>query len=87
MSSNVLDGRSVVLRLEFSIADAVRQRGLVPVIGAAVRAWWAMRPVSYDQVPAYLREDVGLPSANEPAHWSGIDLHSYRLHPPNRKWP
>lgn len=87
MSSNVLDGRGVVLRLEFSIADAVRQRGLVPVIGAAVRAWWALRPINYSQVPAYLRADVGLPPAEDAAHWSGIDLHSYRLHPPDRNWP
>ena len=66
MSSNVIDERSVILRLEFSIADAVRHRGLVRVIAAALRAWWAQRPVSYAAVPAYLREDLGLPPADEP---------------------
>lgn len=87
MSSNVLEERSVVLRLEFSIADAVQQRGLVPVVLSAVRAWWAQRPVRYPPVPAYLRKDVGLPEAEDPAHWTGIDLHAYRLHPPDRGGP
>lgn len=87
MSSNVLDGRSVVLRLEFSIADAVRDRGLVPVIASAIRAWWAIRPVRYSAVPDYLREDVGLPPADEAFQWTGIDLHAYRLHPPDRGGP
>ena len=57
MTSNVLNERSVVLRLEFSIADAVQQRGLIPVIGSAIRAWWALRPVRYPEVPGYLRDD------------------------------
>ncbi|UYN99475.1 MAG: hypothetical protein KIT02_16455 [Devosia sp.] len=87
MSSNVLSERSVVLRLEFSIADAVRQRGLVSVIGAAVRAWWSQRPVNYSAVPEYLRDDVGLPPAEEAPHWTGIDLHAHRLHPPSRSGP
>jgi hypothetical protein len=87
MSSNVLDERSVVLRLEFSIADAVKQRGLVPVVLSAINAWWSQRPVRYSDVPAYLREDVGLPAADDDVHWTGIDLHNYRLHPPDRGGP
>jgi hypothetical protein len=87
MSSNVIDGRSVVLRLEFSIADAVQHRGLVPVIGAAIRAWWAQRPARYSAVPSYLRADVGLPEDAADTHWTGIDLHTYRLQPPDRRWP
>ena len=86
MSSNVLDERSVVLRLEFSIADAVRQRGLVPVLLSALGAWWAQRPARYAAVPNYLRKDVGLPEAEDP-RWTGIDLHTYRLHPPDRGGP
>jgi len=80
MSSNALDGRSVVLRLEFSIADAVRHRGLLPVIATAVRAWWAQRPPRYVDLPAYLREDVGLPPASP--HPRIAD--PWRLHPPER---
>jgi hypothetical protein len=87
MSSNVLNERSVVLRLEFSIADAVHQRGLVPVLASAIRAWWAQRPVRYAPVPDYLREDVGLPPANDPLHWTGVNLQAYRLHPPDRSGP
>jgi hypothetical protein len=87
MSSNVLNERSIVLRLEFSIADAVRDRGLLPVLGAALRAWWALQPRGYSEVPPYLRSDVGLEPPVEPAHWTGIDLHSYRLQPPDRRWP
>lgn len=68
MSSNVLSERSVVLRLEFSIADAVHQRGLMPVLAAALAAWWN-RPRVPAELPAYLREDVGLPPAAEPVLW------------------
>ena len=87
MSSHVLEERSVVLRLEFSIADAVQQRGLVSVIAAAIRAWWAQRPVNYANVPDYLREDIGLDAVEEPFRWTGLDLHAYRLHPPDRGGP
>lgn len=68
MSSNVLSERSVVLRLEFSIADAVHQRGLLPVLAAALAAWWK-RPGVPSELPAYLREDVGLPPVAEPVQW------------------
>ena len=87
MSMNVLNEGSVVLRLEFSIADAVRHRGLFAVMSAAVRAWWAQRSVHYADLPARLRQDVGLPEAADDSHWTGIDLHTYRLQPPDRSWP
>ncbi|ODT65911.1 MAG: hypothetical protein ABS75_29640 [Pelagibacterium sp. SCN 63-23] len=86
MSSNVLDGRSVVLRLEFSIADAVHQRGLIPVIGAAIKAWWAQRPPRYSDIPSYLREDIGLPEAQNP-YYLGAGIDPAWLHPPARRWP
>lgn len=86
MSSNVLDGRSVVLRLEFSIADAVRQRGLRAVVGAALRAWWAQRPSRYADVPPYLRDDLGLPPEEE-AYCLGVGIDPWRLHPPRGRWP
>jgi hypothetical protein len=76
MTSNVLNERSVVLRLEFSIADAVEQRGLVPVLVAAFTAWWRRPRLS--QVPGYLRADLGLPPAGEDIHW-----HSGSLSPPD----
>ena len=87
MSSKLLDERSVVLRLEFSIADAVRHRGLLAVLSAAIGAWWAQQPTRYSEVPAGLRADVGLEPAEQTAHWTGIDLHTYRLQPPDRRWP
>lgn len=87
MSSNVLDERSVVLRLEFSIADAVHQRGLFSVLKSAVAAWWAQRPARYANVPNYLRKDVGLPEAEDPFRYPGVDLHTYRLHAPERSGP
>lgn len=87
MSSNALDGRSVVLRLEFSIADAVRQKGLLSVIGSAIGAWWAMRPVRYSDVPPHLRADVGLPTENERRTYLGLPLDAWRFHPPERRWP
>lgn len=68
MSSNVLSERNVVLRLEFSIADAVHQRGIVPVIVAAVRAW-VNRPRVPDNLPDYVRADIGLPPLAEPVIW------------------
>ena len=71
MSSNVLSERNVVLRLEFSIADAVHQRGLVPVLAAAMRAWWN-RPRVPSNLPGYLRADVGLPEVAEPVVWHSL---------------
>ena len=87
MTYDVLNERSVVLRLEFSIADAVRDRGLLRVLGAAFRAWWALQPRGYSEVPPGLRADVGLEPLARSSHWTGIDLHTYRLQPPDRRWP
>jgi len=72
--SHTLDQRSVVLRLEFSIADAVQQRGLMPVLVEAVRAWWS-RPRLPPNLPDNLRSDVGLGPAREPIYWMDIPVH------------
>jgi len=74
--SNQFDGRSIVLRVEYSIADAVQQRGLVPVLIAALRAYWS-RPRLPPDLPAYLREDVGLGPLVEPAHWSEVPINPH----------
>ena len=74
MSYNMPSEGSVVLRLEFSIADAVHQRGLLSVLGAAISAWWD-RPRLPSSLPAYLREDVGLSPIAEPAHWLDVPRH------------
>lgn len=70
MSTNVLDRDSVVLRLEFSIADAVNQRGLLPVIAAALVAWWR-KPPRPGPIPAHLRGDLGLPPDDGYLVWPG----------------
>ena len=71
MSYNSLPQGSIVLRLEFSIADAVYQRGLLAVIAAAISAWWN-RPQLPSNLPAYLRADLGLSPEATPAHWLEI---------------
>jgi len=68
MSYNATPEGSVILRLEFSIADAVHQRGLLSVIGAAISAWWD-RPRLPTDLPPYLREDVGLPPDATASFW------------------
>jgi hypothetical protein len=74
MSYNMPAEGSIVLRLEFSIADAVYQRGLLSVLGSAISAWWN-RPRLPSNLPAYLREDVGLAPVAEPAHWLDVPSH------------
>jgi hypothetical protein len=71
MPYNNLSEGSIVLRLEFSIADAVHQRGLISVLITAVAAW-LNRPRLPADLPAYLRADLGLPPAANPAHWSDV---------------
>ena len=73
MSYNTLPEGSLVLRLEFSIADAVHQRGLISVLATAVGAWWN-RPRLPADLPDRLRADIGLPPAASAAHW--LDIHS-----------
>ena len=75
MSYNSLSEGSIVLRLEFSIADAVHQRGLLSVLGAAISAWWN-RPRLPSSLPAYLRADLGLPPDATPVHWLEISAKS-----------
>lgn len=71
MSNKSLSEGSIVLRLEFSIADAVHQRGLLSVIGTAVAAWWN-RPKVPSNLPAHLRADVGLPPEQAPLLWYSV---------------
>jgi len=71
MSYDSIPERSIVLRLEFSIADAVHQRGLFAVLGAAIHAWWT-RPRLPADLPAHLRADLGLPPEAAPSHWLDI---------------
>ncbi len=77
MSYSTLDQGSVVLRLEYSIADAVHQRGLLAVIGAALLAWWN-RPRIPSDLPAYLRADIGLPPVETESHWINIPVNPAR---------
>jgi hypothetical protein len=72
MSYNSHREGSLVLRLEFSIADAVHQRGLLAVVGAALAAWWN-RPQLPSNLPAHLRADIGLLPEADAAHWLDID--------------
>lgn len=71
MTYEALPEHRIVLRLEFSIADAVHQRGLVPVIITALRAWWT-RPRMPQDIPAHLRADMGVPPVAGRAHWLDI---------------
>ncbi len=68
MSNAPLSEGSIVLRLEFSIADAVQQRGLLSVLGAAIAAWWN-RPRLPQNLPNHLRADIGLPLDYGPLLW------------------
>ena len=60
MSYNSLPEGSIVLRLEFSIADAVHQRGLGAVLRVVFTAWWNRPRIPTDLSPR-LRADMGLP--------------------------
>ena len=71
MSNAPLSEGSIVLRLEFSIADAVQQRGLLSVLGAAIAAWWN-RPRLPQDLPANLRADIGLPPSDGPQLWYSL---------------
>lgn len=76
MSYNNLPQGSVVLRLEFSIADAVHQRGLLSVLGAAISAWWNRQPPPVE-LPPYLRADVGLPPVASSPHWLDLPVNQH----------
>ena len=82
MVYDALNQRGVTLRLEFSIADAVAQRGLFPVLLAAVRAWWK-RPRLPPNLPAYLRVDVGLPADGHPVYWMDIPVSPHAVVTPD----
>lgn len=80
MTHDIRPEGSIILRLEFSIADAVHQRGLLAVLGTAVGAWWN-RPRLPTDLPAYLREDVGLPPDTRMPLWPGPAIDP-RIPPP-----
>jgi hypothetical protein len=83
MTYDALDPRSVTLRLEFSVADAVAQRGLFPVLLTAIRVWWS-RPRLPPNLPAYLRADVGLsPVDSKIVYWMDIPIHPHSVLAPN----
>lgn len=83
MTHDALNPRSVTLRLEFSIADAVAQRGLLPVLFAAIRAWWG-RPRLPPNLPAHLRADIGLPpSEGKVVYWMDIPVHPHAVNAPD----
>lgn len=84
MSYETLPEGSVVLRLEFSIADAVHQRGLLSVLGTAIMAWWN-RPGRPTDLPASLRADVGLPPEAMSSHW--LDVTGNRAIPAHLRRP
>ena len=84
MFNNTAPQGSIVLRLEFSIADAVHQRGLVSVLVAAIAAWWN-RPRLPANLPASLRADLGLPPEASPAHW--LDVQANLAVPPPLRRP
>ena len=71
MSNAPLSEGSIVLRLEFSIADAVQQRGLLSVLGTAIAAWWN-RPRLPQHLPNNLRADIGLPPSDGPLLWYSL---------------
>jgi hypothetical protein len=83
MAYNTLPEGGVILRLEFSIADAVHQRGLMSVLLTAVKAW-LNRPRMPADLPAYLRADLGLPPAASPAHWLDVPA-TIQVPPPLRR--
>ena len=85
MSYNTLPEGSVVLRLEFSIADAVYQRGLLSVLGSAISAWWN-RPRMPAHLPSYLRADIGLSPVAHTAHWLDIPVPSANPQVPPPLW-
>ena len=85
MTHNAPDPRSVVLRLEFSIADAVHQRGLFAVLGAAIAAWWNRSRSSVpEHLSARLREDMGLPPLPDTFH--GLSIPAALLPDPMKRW-
>jgi hypothetical protein len=68
----------IVLRLEFSIADAVHQRGLPAVLGTAILAW-LKGPPKLPEIPAHLRADLGLLPDEGSPQW--YDLPASRVIP------
>ncbi|WDR06628.1 hypothetical protein PSQ90_03965 [Devosia rhodophyticola] len=71
MSYDTLTQASTPLRPQNLIADEVMRLGLLPVLAAALRAWWR-RPRLPPDLPQHLREDLGLPPPNVNRHWTEV---------------
>jgi hypothetical protein len=68
MFDNALNEGSVALRLDFQVVKAVHYRGFLQVLRVAVVAWWN-RPRLPPDLPARLREDMGLPPDDREPYW------------------
>jgi hypothetical protein len=83
MTHETLDPRSVSLRLESVIAEAVAQRGLLPVLATALRAWWT-RPRLPPNLPPGLRADIGLPTDDSRmVYWMDFPIHPKSVSTPD----
>lgn len=66
MSFDALSERSVLLRLDFNVVEAVQRRGLPAVLRVALAAWWNRPQMPQDP---RLRADMGLPPLPRSAFW------------------
>ncbi len=81
MSYDALSEGSFSLRLDFNVVEAVQHRGLPNVLRVALVAWWN-RPRLPDDLPARLREDMGLPPVAKSAFWPEPSGDGLQLPPP-----
>lgn len=70
MFIDALTDGSVRFRHDVHVTRAVHHRGLVAVLRVALAAWWT-RPRIPPDLPARLREDMGLPPAPRSIFWPG----------------
>jgi hypothetical protein len=68
MFDNALNEGSVALRLDFQVVKAVHYRGFIQVLRVAIAAWWNQPRLPSD-LPARLREDMGLPPDRREPFW------------------
>ena len=68
MSYDALSERSVSLRLDFNVVQAVQRRGLPAVLRVALVAWWNRPRLPADLSPR-LRAAMGLPPPPSSAFW------------------
>lgn len=74
MSYDTLELRGASPRPKNLIAEEVARLGLLPVLAAAIRAWWS-RPRLPPNLPDHLRADVGLPPIDR--SYTSIDFDRY----------